>query len=302
MKSINPFLWFDTQAEDAANFYVSSFSSVFDVDSDSKNSKMLIMNRYGDAGPGPKGSVMIANFQLLGQEFVALNGGHLKDFIFNSSISFFVNCKLETEVSRLFKMLSENGKVLMPLDKYPFSEKFVWFNDKFGVSWQLNFSKNAQNIIPFLWYENQAEEAMNYYISVFSALGKNKSEIKKLSRFGINENGQVGKVQHAVFSLNGQEYMAMDSNKEHFTPSISLFVNCESQNEVDFLWEKLSKEGKPGQCGWLTDKFGVTWQVVPKAIVKLMSDPDPKKSQRVTEALMKMTKIEIDDLIKAYNG
>lgn len=143
---------------------------------------------------------------------------------------------------------------------------------------------------------------MNYYISVFSSIGKNVSEIKKLSRFGVNENGPVGKIQLAVFSINGQEYMAMDSNNEQFTPSISLFVNCETQNEVDILWEKLSNGGVPSQCGWLTDKFGVTWQIVPTAIVKLMSDPDPKKSRRVTEALLKMNKIEIEGLEKAYRG
>ncbi len=300
MQMINPFLWFDNQAEEAVNFYVSTFSSVFDSSAGEKKSSVLFTNRYGEAGPGPKGSVMIMGFQLIGKEFTALNGGPVKDFTFNPSISFFVDCKNEEELSELFKKLSYNGKIRMPLDKYPFSEWFVWIDDKFGVSWQLNLAKNNYDITPFLWFKNQAEEAMNYYTSIFSAIGANDLGIQKLTPFGENDNGPVGKVKHAVFTLNGQQYMAMDSNKENFSPAISLFVNCDTQKEVDELWNKLSEGGKTSQCGWLADKFGITWQIIPAILGKLMSDPDHKKSQRVMQAMLKMTKIESKILIEAY--
>jgi predicted 3-demethylubiquinone-9 3-methyltransferase (glyoxalase superfamily) len=259
-----------------------------------------VTSRYGEAGPGPKDSVMIQTFQLIGHEFIALNGGPVKGFIFNESILFFVYCKTEEEISKLFKILSDGGEILIPLDKYPFSEKFVWFNDRYRISWQLSLAKHNQKITPLLWFENHADEAMNYYTSVISGIGGNDSGIKSLSRFGVNENGPAGKVQHATFTLNGQEYMAMDGNKKHFTPAISLLINCDTQKEVDELWEKLSTGGKTSQCGWLTDKFGVTWQIVPTILGKLMSDPDLKKSQRVMKAMLKMTKIESDILKKAY--
>jgi len=300
MKNINPFLWFDSQAEEAVNFYVSTYSSVFESSGAGKETKILATSRYGDSMPGPKGGVMTMSFKLIGEEFIALNGGPVKDFTFNPSISFFVECKTEDQVNKLFNKLSAGGEIRMPLDKYPFSDRFAWIDDKFGISWQLNYTKKEPKITPFLWFNNNAEEAMNYYASLFSPLGNKSSEIKKLSRFGVNENGPMGKVQHAVFSLNGQEYMAMDSSKFNFTPAISLFVNCDTQKEVDMLWDKLLDGGKPMQCGWLTDKFGVTWQIVPTILLKLMSDRDHKKSQRVAQAMMKMIKIESEDIIKAY--
>ncbi len=301
MKNINPFLWFDSQAEEAVNFYISAFSSVFESLGNEKESKILSTSRYGDAMPHLKGKVMTMSFKLIGEDFIALNGGPVKDFTFNPSISFFVECKTEDQLNKLFNKLSAGGEIRMPLDKYPSSEKFAWIDDKFGVSWQLNYTKKESKITPFLWFNNNAEEAMNYYTSVFSKLSDRTSELKKLSRFGVNENGPMGKVQHAVFSLNGQEYMAMDSCRINFTPAISLFVNCDTQKEVDVLWDKLLDGGRPMQCGWLTDKFGVTWQIVPTILLKLMSDPDHKKSQRVVQAMMKMIKIESEELIKAYD-
>lgn len=300
MKNISPFLWFDDGAEEAVNFYVSSFASTFESSGKGKETDILATSRYGDAMPHLKGKVMTVSFKILGEDFIALNGGPVKDFTFNPSISFLVECETKDEVDTLFNKLSEGGKILMPLDKYPFSEKFAWIEDKFCISWQLIYANTQPKSTPFLWFSSQAEEAMNYYTSLFSSLGNKSSEIKKLSRFGVNENGPMGKVQHAVFSLNGQEFMAMDSNPEDFTPAISLFVNCDTQKEVDKLWDKLLDGGKPIQCGWLTDKFGLTWQIVPTILMKLMSDPDKKKAQHVMEAMMKMIKIESEDLIKAY--
>jgi predicted 3-demethylubiquinone-9 3-methyltransferase (glyoxalase superfamily) len=296
MQNIDSFLWFENDTEEAVNFYTGIF----------KNSKVFRTSRYNEesakASGIPNGSVMVADFQLSGRKFVALNGGPVEGFTFNPSTSFFVNCGTEEEINNLFQKLASGGKILMPLDKYPFSEKYAWINDKFGVSWQLDFKNHKQSITPFLWFKNQAEEAMNYYIEVFSALDGNKSGIIKLQRFGDNANSPAEKIQFARFSLNGQEFIAMDNNHEEFTPAISFSVNCETQKEVDELWEKLSAGGTTSQCGWLTDKFGVTWQIVPIALGQLISDPDPDKSRRVMKAMLKMTKLDIAGLQRAYEN
>jgi predicted 3-demethylubiquinone-9 3-methyltransferase (glyoxalase superfamily) len=295
MQKIVPFLWFDGKAEEAANFYASIF----------KNSKIDRITRYGEAGPGPKGTVMSVIFQLEGQEFYALNGG--PQFTFTPAISFFVNCAIQEEINELFKKLSDGGKILMPLDDYPFSERFGWVEDKFGVSWQLNLAGRAQKITPFLMFagkqSGKAEEAMNFYVSLFS-----NSSIEKIERYNEGEESEEsaeGTVMHAIFSLNGQEFMALDSNIEHpftFTEAISLFVNCETQAEVDQLWEKLSKVGENQGPGWMKDKYGVSWQIVPTVLGELLNDHDPEKSKRVMNAMLQMGKIDIEKLKQAYEG
>ena len=290
MQKITPFLWFDSKAEEAVNFYISLF----------ENSKIGNITRYGELGPGPKGSVMTATFQLDGQEYTALNGGPY--FTFSPAISFFVNCETSEEVTELWEKLTEGGTVFMELDKYPFSEKFGWIQDKFGVSWQLNLASRKQKITPFLMFvgdqHGKAEDAMNFYVSLF-----NNSCIDEIDRYGIGEEEPEGTVKHAKFSLNGQEFMAMDSNREHpftFSEAISLFVNCETQEEVDVLWEKLSMGGKKGECGWLKDKYGLSWQIVPTVLGEMLNDPDPVKSQRVMKAMLQMDKIDIERLKQAY--
>jgi predicted 3-demethylubiquinone-9 3-methyltransferase (glyoxalase superfamily) len=192
----------------------------------------------------------------------------------------------------------------MELDKYPFSEKFGWVEDKFGVSWQLNLASSMQKITPFLMFvgkqHGKAEEAMNFYISLF-----NNSSIGEIERYGKGEEEPEGTVKHATFSLNGQEFMAMDSNREHpftFTEATSLFVNCETREEVDELWEKLSEGGEKQRIGWLKDKYGVSWQVVPTVLGELLNDPDPEKSQRVMKSMLQMGKIDIEKLKQAYEG
>jgi predicted 3-demethylubiquinone-9 3-methyltransferase (glyoxalase superfamily) len=290
MQKITPFLWFDNQAEEAANYYVSIV----------KNSKIVNIARYGEAGPGPAGTVMTVTFQLDGQEFTALNGG--PEFTFSPAISFFVNCATEEEIDRLFKKLSEGGQVLMELDKYPFSDKFAWIADKFGVSWQLNLASHTQKITPFLTFvgeqHGKAEEAVNLYISLFK-----NSSVKAMERYGAGEGEPERTVKHARFTLSGQEFMALDGGLEHqwtFTPAISLLVNCESQPEVDKLWQKLTEGGEEGPCGWLKDRYGVSWQIVPTVLGEMLNDPDPVKSQRVTQAMFQMKKIDIAGLKQAY--
>lgn len=292
MQKIVPFLWFDGKAEEAANYYASIF----------KNSKIDRITHYGEAGPGPKGTVMSVIFQLEGQEFYALNEG--PQFTFSPAISFFFNCETQEEINDLWNKLSEIGTVLMELEKYPFSEKFGWVEDKFGVSWQLNLASRRQKITPFLTFvgkqSGKAEEAINFYVSLF-----NNSSIDKIEHYDTGEEQLKETVMYAIFSLDGQEFMAMDGGREHpftFTEAISLFVNCETQAEVDQLWEKLSKGGENQGPGWIKDKYGVSWQIVPTFLGELLNDPDLEKSKRVMTAMLQMGKIDIEKLKQAYEG
>jgi predicted 3-demethylubiquinone-9 3-methyltransferase (glyoxalase superfamily) len=157
-------------------------------------------------------------------------------------------------------------------------------------------------VTPFLWFTDQAEEAINFYVSVFTAAGHQDSKLISLQRYGPEVPGLGGKVLTAVFELAGQKLMAIDGGPEFkFTEAISLFVDCDSQGEVDFFWDKLGEGGKPIQCGWLKDKYGLSWQIIPKVLGQLLSDPDPAKAQRVMAAMLKMKKIEIAGLTEAYN-
>ncbi|MBI3414345.1 MAG: VOC family protein [Verrucomicrobia bacterium] len=278
MQKITPFLWFDGQAEAAAKSYASIF----------KNSKILSV------------SPMSATFELAGQKFIALNGG--PQFKFTPAISFFVECKTQPEINKLWQKLSVGGIVLMALDKYPFSKKFGWLQDKFGVSWQLTLAGRAQKISPFLMFvgrqHGRAREAINFYVSLFK-----NSKVSKLDRYGSGEDERAGTVKHAVFSLNGQKFMAIDSGREHpftFTEAVSFFVSCKTQKEIDCFWKKLSAGGRQSRCGWLKDKFGVSWQVVPPILGEMLSDEDSVKSNRVMEAMLKMGKLDIKKLKHAY--
>jgi predicted 3-demethylubiquinone-9 3-methyltransferase (glyoxalase superfamily) len=288
MQKIVPFLWFDSQAEEAAQFYTSLFDS----------SKIVTKAYYGDAGPAPKGTVLTVSFQLEGQTFTALNGG--PSIRFTPAISFFVTCRTEQEVDALWRQLSQNGMVLMELQKYPFSEKFGWVQDRYGVSWQLNLTGRTKKITPFLMFvgkqHGKTEEAIKFYSSHLE-----NSRIEQVERYGPGQGEPEGTVMHARFSLGGQEFMAMDSNREHdftFTPAISFYINCDTQREIDELWDKFSEGGEKQPCGWVQDKYGVSWQIVPSILADMISDKD--RSNKVMEALLKMQKLDIKALQKAY--
>jgi predicted 3-demethylubiquinone-9 3-methyltransferase (glyoxalase superfamily) len=295
IQNITPFLWFDNHAEEAVNFYTSTF----------KNSKIKIVTRYGEEGAKAsgreKGTVMTMSFQIEGQDFVAINGGPV--FEITPAISFFVSCENTEEIDRLWAKLSEGGAIFMELKKYPFSEKYGWVKDKYGVSWQLILAVRTQKIAPCLMFagdqHKKAGEAINFYISIFK-----NSEIIQLERYLAGE-GPEGAVVHAKFTLNEQEFVAMDSHMEvpfNFNPAISFVVNCKTQDEVDYYWGKLAEGGYEGaqQCGWLQDKYGVSWQIVPAVLGELLSDPDPEKSGRVMQAMLQMKKIDINGLKEAY--
>ena len=155
-----------------------------------------------------------------------------------------------------------------------------------------------QKITPFLWFDNQAEEAMNFYVSIFK-----NSKVLGCSRYGEAGPGPKGTVMVATFQLDGQEFMALNGGPHFkFTEAISLLVLCETQAEIDEMWEKLSEGGATSQCGWLKDKFGLSWQVIPPILSGLMQDEDPERSKRVMQAMLKMTKIDIATLKQAYEG
>jgi predicted 3-demethylubiquinone-9 3-methyltransferase (glyoxalase superfamily) len=155
-----------------------------------------------------------------------------------------------------------------------------------------------QKILPCLWFDGQAEQAVNFYTSIFT-----NSRILNMSYYGEAGPGKKGTVLTVTFQINDQEYMALNGGPEYkFTPAISLFVNCQDQEEVDYFWEKLSEGGEKGPCGWLTDKFGVSWQIVPTIMGVLMSDKDEKKVERVMHAMLQMGKLDISKLQQAYDG
>lgn len=294
-QKIVPFLWFDENAEEAVSFYISCF----------KNSKAGSISRYDEASAKasgrPEGSVLTELFQLNGQEFIALNGGPV--YKFTPCISFFVTCESEEQIDSLWAKLSQGGITLMELNSYPFSKKYGWIQDRFGLSWQLNFTGDKQKINPLMMFTGnqagRAEEAIKFYTSIFK-----KSEIINLVHYAEGQGEPEGNVVHSSFSLDGEEFMAMDSSIQHgfnFTPSISFLVYCETQAEVDYFWEKLTKGGKEVECGWLEDKYGISWQIVPTIFMKLINQPDKEKSKRVMQAMMKMKKFDIKTLEEASN-
>lgn len=295
MQKITPFLWFDNNAEEAVNLYTSLF----------KNSKVGKITRYDDAGAAATGrstgSVMTIDFHLDGLEFTAINAGPV--FKFNPSISFFIITKDESEIDQLWKKFSDGGKVLMALDKYDWSKKYGWVEDKFGLSWQLILAEDEvkQKIVPSLLFVDKAfgrtEEAIKFYTAVFK-----NSKLESVYKYPDNEKA----IMYADFNLEGNLFAAMDGPGEHgfqFNEAISFVVNCENQEEVDYYWNKLTADGgAESMCGWLKDKFGVSWQITPAILLKYISDKDPKKSQAVMQVMLKMKKIDVSLVEKAYSG
>jgi len=155
-----------------------------------------------------------------------------------------------------------------------------------------------QKITPFLWFDHQAEQAANFYVGIFK-----NSRIVNITRYGEAGPGPEGSVMIVEFRLEGQEFIALNGGPEFtFSPAISFVANCETQEEVDTLWMKLSEGGEKVECGWLKDKYGVSWQIVPTIVGELMNDPDPEKSQRVMKAILQMDKFDIKTLMRAYEG
>ena len=281
MQKITPFLWYDGKAEEAAKFYTSIF----------KNSSVESVNP------------MVTTFQLNGLQFTALNGGPM--YSFSNAVSLFVTCNSKEEIDVLWNNLSEGGIVLMDLGSYPWNEKYGWINDQYGLSWQLFFGDKDQEIAPSLLFVNEqfgaAEAALNLYTSLFD-----NSKIVSLSRYGATMPEFKNHILHAEFQLEHQTFKIMESHAKHnfqFNEAFSFVIHCEDQKEVDFYWDKLTQDGgTESQCAWLKDKFGVSWQVVPKLLVALLNDSDREKANRVMNAMLQMKKIDCQKLQEAYDG
>lgn len=303
MQKITPHLWFDKEAKEATGFYTSLFP----------NSKITHVTTLHNT---PSGDCDVVSFDLAGQPFMAISAGPL--FKFNPSVSFHVKCKTKDEVDALWEKLSQGGQVRMPLGSYPFSERYGWVEDRYGLSWQLIFAGGneiEQKITPVLMFVGKVcgktEEALTFYTSVFKNMPAGSASVADtkaaiLARYGKDEEpDKEGTVRYAHFTLAGQEFGAMDSAREHkfaFNEAISFIVPCDTQEEIDYYWGKLSADPKAEQCGWLKDKYGLSWQVVPTVMNEMMRDKDQKKIARVTQAFLKMKKFDIAKLKEAYGA
>lgn len=271
-QQLYPCFWLNGNAREAADFYCGVFSD----------------SAVTEASP------MVVNAALSGQKFMFLNGG--PEFRPNPSLSFFVVCETVEEVDAAWRKLADDGTVLMPLDAYPWSSRYGWVQDRFGFSWQLSYGKLedvGQKFTPSLLFTGdnagKAEEAIRFYTSVFTP-----SSVTGILRYGPNEEDAEGNVKHAQFSLNGSVMMAMDSSFAHgfhFNEAISLVVECADQQEIDHFWNNLTEGGAESRCGWLKDRYGVSWQIIPEILKDLMENPE--KRDRVVQAFLKMKKFDI---------
>jgi predicted 3-demethylubiquinone-9 3-methyltransferase (glyoxalase superfamily) len=288
-QKILPHLWFDKEAKEAAEFYTSVFP----------NSRITHVNTIHDT---PSGDCDIVSFELAGFEFMSISAGPL--FKFNPSISFILNYdpsqdpQAREHLDATWAKLVEGGTPLMPLDQYPFSPQYGWIQDKYGLSWQLLF------IVPSIMFTREmaghAEAAIDFYISVF---GNAKRGTTARYPAGM-EPDREGSLMFADFQLEGQWFAAMDSAREHnfaFSEAISLLVRCENQAEIDAYWDKLTAVPEAEQCGWLKDKFGVSWQIAPAGMDQMMSEGTPEQIASVTQAFMPMKKFDLAELERAYN-
>jgi predicted 3-demethylubiquinone-9 3-methyltransferase (glyoxalase superfamily) len=270
-------LWFDGKAHEAAAYYKSIFP---DFTAISENP-------------------LAVNYRMGGRRFMHLNGG--PGFPINSSISFFVNLEEEEEIQQIWDKLSEGGQVLMPLNTYPWSPKYGWCADRYGVNWQLMKNHTSRTaVLPALMFcqENsgKAEEAIHFYTSLFP-----NSSIIELSRYEKGEPDVEGNIKYAQFELNQLPFTAMDSSGPHaftFSEGVSFIVTVDTQEEIDFYWNSLiGTKGSAGKCGWLKDAYGLSWQVVPSCLGKFMSNP--ATAPKATYAFLQMSKFDIAALEKA---
>ena len=299
MKKIIPHLWFDTQAKEAAAFYASVFP-----DSNVTN--------VGVIKDTPSGDCDVVSFEVMGTSFQAISAGPL--FQINPSISFMVNLDPSKDagarerIDEIWEKLIEGGRALMPLDAYPFSKRYGWVEDKYGVSWQLILTdpegEDRPPVIPSLLFTQdkagKAEEATDYYLSIFKDAKRGA-----IARYPAGmEPEKEGTIMFTDFTLAGQWFTAMDSARQHaftFTEGVSLIVECDTQEEIDYYWEKLSAVPEAEQCGWIKDRFGVSWQITPADMERFMQG-DPEGVKRATQAMLGMKKIDMAALKAAYDG
>jgi predicted 3-demethylubiquinone-9 3-methyltransferase (glyoxalase superfamily) len=277
--SIYPCITLKGKIADAAPFYMDAFGS----------------------GKVAQTSPFVIQIELHGQKIMLLNDGPTA--LPNPSISFMVMAESDEETEQYWNKLVEGGNVLMALDSYPWSPKYGWVQDRYGVSWQLytgTKEDSPQKFCPTLMFTGdkagKAAEAVHFYTSLFP-----QSRIQGILNYGEGEGDNTSFVKHAQFDINNYTLMAMDSSAEHnfsFNDAISLVVECDNQKEIDQYWDELTTNGgKEVACGWLTDKYGISWQIIPKSLGSLLKDAE--RAQRVMGALMQMKKLVIADLENA---
>jgi predicted 3-demethylubiquinone-9 3-methyltransferase (glyoxalase superfamily) len=299
MRPITPHLWFDKEAKEAAEFYASLIpgSSIDHV-------KVLKGTPSGDCD--------VVEFHLAGHPFMAISAGPL--FKFNPSISFFLNFdpsqdpQAREHLDATWDKLIQGGQALMKLDKYDYSERYGWVQDRYGLSWQLILSRPEGEPRPFLMpslmfsrgMAGKADEAIRYYTSIFK--GSKRGAAHHYSA-GM-EPDTPGSLAYGDFNLAGGWFAAMDSARVPFAfnEAVSLVIPCESQAEIDKYWKALAVDPNGGQCGWTPDKYGVQWQITPVALGEMLRSPDAVKVQAVTEAFLAMKKFDLAALQKAFDG
>jgi predicted 3-demethylubiquinone-9 3-methyltransferase (glyoxalase superfamily) len=278
-EKITPCLWFNGQAQEAAKTYCAVFA----------NAKITAQ------------SPIVTAITVSGQNITLLDGG--PQYKPNPSISLYYVCATEAEFDRIWNTLEKGATVLVPASKSPGAGKSGWLTDKYSVSWQLvvgNVGDVGQKVTPcFVFSGSQygrTEEALTRYTSIFR-----NSKVEGIVRYGKNELPEVeGKIKHAQIAVNGQKikFMEIKSRPDFkFTEGVSLTIHCESQQEIDYYWERLTESGEESMCGWLKDKFGVSWQIIPTMLSKIMSDP--AKAGKAAQAFMSMRKLNIEQIVQA---
>jgi predicted 3-demethylubiquinone-9 3-methyltransferase (glyoxalase superfamily) len=305
MQKIIPHLWFDKEAKEAATFYTSLFPE----------SKITHTTLLRDT---PSGDCDVVSFELWNQPFMAISAGPL--FTFNPSTSFIVNFDplffssspdkekaAKEKINEIWSQLADGGKVLMEIGEYPFSKRYGWLMDKYGLSWQLMLTNPEGDprppIIPSLLFVKnncgKAEEAINFYLSVFK-----NSKLGAIHRYPKGmEPDKEGTVMFADFMLENTWFAAMDSAHNHnfeFNEAVSFMVSCADQAEIDYYWQKLSAVPEAEQCGWLKDKYGLSWQITPAIMEEMMSKGSQAQIDRITQAFLPMKKLDIATLKEAY--
>ncbi len=293
MQKIIPHIWFETQAREAAKWYTSIF----------KDSAITMDTTLPDT---PSGPANVIGLRLMGQEFQFLSAGPL--FQRNPSYSYMVACSTAQDVDELWNKLAPGGQALMPLDSYPFCERFGWLQDRYGLSWQImhNGGRRLQSITPALMFTQRscghAEEAMKLLIQL---VGDAEVLPGHLERHKAGGPDKEGTLQYARCRLGKQEFVFMDSAASHaftFNEMQSLMIYVESQSEIERYSNALSAVDEAEQCGWVKDKFGISWQVVSSEMMNYLGGSNLEGSQRATQAMLQMKKIDLNVLEKAYLG
>lgn len=296
-QTITPSLWFDGQTEEAANFYTTTL----------RGAQIIRVDLYPDAGSKEygyeAGDVQMVAFEAEGLQFVIINGGPL--YTINPAVSFTVYRTKPEELVDLWSKLIDGGRELMPLGQYPFSKSYGWLVDKYGVSWQLMLAPEEHTAAPSLLFTQnhagQAEQALRYYADTLPG-----AKIETISHYPAgSEPDREGTLQYGDLTIDGQRLIAMDSAGNHdftFSGGVSLLLQCDTQEQIDALWEHLSAVPEAEQCGWCQDKFGVTWQIAPRVLNEMLRDGTPEEIDRVTQAYLPMKKFDIAALQRAFDG